>query len=106
MTIITFAKSTIVHSGIVAGMVFLGACDGPTSPYMDTVSTVPHQGGHCNSRNLQWMIGQPETAIGATEISGPIRVIRHGDAATTDHVTTRTNFRMDVDGRIAEITCG
>ena len=60
----------------------------------------------CNAARYGHLIGRPITMPGMIEESADLRHIYPDSQVTMDFREDRVNFKIDEDGRIAEITCG
>lgn len=60
----------------------------------------------CNAARYAHLIGRPIDMPGMVEESADLRHIYPDSQVTMDFRPDRVNFRIDEDGRIAEITCG
>lgn len=111
----TFSKSTFSAS-ILAAAFLLQGCEPQVPEYFQEVDAVATQRAAttqartttqaCNATTLQWMVGQPQDVIAGIELAGPVRIIGPGQSVTADVDRTRTNFYIDVAGRITRVTCG
>ena len=112
-------SNTVLRRGfgasILAAAFLLQGCEPSVPEYFQEVDVVATQRATqtqatttqaCNATTLQWMIGQPQTVIAGIELVGPVRVIGPNQSVTTDVDRTRTNFYIDVAGRITRVTCG
>jgi len=108
-------KTWGLRAVVIAGVGVVAACQPASSPYMDSVALdtqaiaaaqAPTNTQGCGVGSVRWLIGQPESSIASINISGPVRVVPVDGAVTMDNVPNRKNFILDVDGRIARITCG
>ncbi len=86
----------------------------PTGAVTDTPNPVPADRPEaaetapedCNTDDYADWLGQPGTAVESMTFERPVRVIPEGSAVTMDFLPYRVNFKLDADGRVAEITCG
>lgn len=115
MTFSKTQKTWGLRAAAITGVALLTACQPANSPYMNSVALdtqaiaaaqAPTNTQGCGVGSVRWLVGQPESSIASINISGPMRVVPVGGAVTMDHVPNRKNFILDVDGRIARITCG
>ena len=60
----------------------------------------------CDASTYGTLVGQDATALEKILILGMVRVIRPGDAVTTDFRAARINFNIDDSGTISRIFCG
>ena len=60
----------------------------------------------CGAPDLQFLRGQPETALQTMKFGVPVRIIRPGMAVTMDYNPTRLNIEIDETGEIFRISCG
>ncbi len=60
----------------------------------------------CNAARYAHLIGRPIDMPGMIEPSADLRHILPDSQVTMDFRPERVNFRVNEDGRIAEITCG
>ena len=97
---------------VIATAFILQGCEPSVPEYFQQVDVVAAQTSSatstrsCNANTLQWMVGQPEGVIAGVELAGPVRVIGVNQAITMEHNPARTNFYLDVAGRITRVTCG
>jgi hypothetical protein len=91
-------------------VLMLAGCSAPSGGGRDPgAAVVPGRGGDpvpCGADVLAALVGQPLTALPGDEVSGPIRVIRPGDAVTEDFIRTRLNVSLDGNDVIAALSCG
>lgn len=60
----------------------------------------------CGAAGLQALIGQPESAVTALALPGPVRVIRPGMPVTMDYNPARLNVDVNDRGTIVAVRCG
>lgn len=60
----------------------------------------------CGAVALQPLVGQRLRALDAGAQSGPVRIIRPGQAVTMDYIEARLNVEVDARNRITRIACG
>lgn len=61
--------------------------------------------GACGADTMADLIGQPVTAYDASGHSGPVRIIRPGDAVTMDYRADRLNVMLDDQDVITGLAC-
>jgi hypothetical protein len=62
--------------------------------------------GDCGAAALQPLVGQPASVLQTMRFSGPVRIIRPGQAVTMDYNAARLNIHVDTDEVIARVSCG
>ncbi|MFV0490464.1 MAG: I78 family peptidase inhibitor [Pseudorhodobacter sp.] len=60
----------------------------------------------CKLSDVAYLRGQPASAIGATGLSQPTRIINPGDVVTQEYSANRINFYIDEMGMVGRISCG
>jgi len=103
-------------ASVLAAAFLLQGCEPAVPEYFQEVDVVATQQAAttqdrittqaCNATTLQWMVGQPQAVIAGIELAGPVRIIGPNQSVTADVDRTRTNFYIDVAGRITRVTCG
>ena len=103
-----------------AMMLALSACDLPvytadgaveqgSTPSVDAgarPTEAPNVRGSCGASTLQWLVGQPDSALQAMSFPASMRVIRPGTRITQDVVPGRLNVSVSGAGVITAVTCG
>lgn len=107
----TFTKSRAALAiSLTAGMAFLAACAPEGGDYMESVALTNKPlntaTASCGANQMGWLIGQPESTLAAVSIAGPVAVILAGEGAPSGSDPSRLNVNMDINGRIASLTCG
>lgn len=93
---------------VTGGALLLAACNhaGPTSTYMDSVDVDLPPPPSCNASTLQWMVGQPESAVTGIAFENPVRVVHAGEVVTQEYIANRTTFLIDDTGVVSTVSCG
>ena len=88
-----------VFAGAAAGL--LAACGGPAPPQVQ-----PDFLASCGGDQMQGMIGQPQSALGAVMLGERTRLISPGMRVTEDYAPSRLNIYLSEAGIITQIRCG
>mgnify|MGYP000530713279 CR=1 FL=1 len=104
---------SLIRYFILAGLVALAGCTGPTGPISSGASSGPVTGSFptgidntCDGERYGTLVGQDATALERVLILGQVRVIRPGMVVTQDYRPERINFEIGTDNRVTRITCG
>ncbi len=100
----SFGKSKLY--AVLGTTLFLAACNHVGQPYMNTVNGNMPAPPSCQASTLQWMVGQPESAISGIELTNPIRIVKPGTSVTMDYNASRLTFTLDETGVISTVSCG
>lgn len=60
----------------------------------------------CAAKDLQYLIGQPESVLDTMRFGTVVRIERPGDIHTMEYSAERTRIIIGDDGRIARVICG
>ena len=82
-----------------------GSSAEPPAASEEQMAAIPED-DTCNAARYAHLIGRPIDMPGMIEASPDLRHIHPDTQVTMDFRPDRVNFRIDEDGRIAEITCG
>ena len=96
---------------LIPALITLAACTPPvpTLPPLDRAAapqTVAGPADSCGAAGLQVLVGQDVALFESQSRTGPSRILRPGQAATTDFSAQRVNVAVDGQNRVTRITCG
>ena len=74
-------------------------------PVMPPEGPLPNEAA-CGADQLQELVGQRASRLETIRFSGPVRVIRPGEAVTMDYLPNRLNIYIDDYERITDVRCG
>jgi hypothetical protein len=60
----------------------------------------------CAAKDLQYLVGQPETVLETMRFGTVVRIERPGDVITMEYSAERTRIIIGEDKRIARVICG
>jgi hypothetical protein len=60
----------------------------------------------CAAKELQHLVGQPESVLETMRFGTVVRIERPGDIHTMEYSAERTRIIIGEDGRIARVICG
>ncbi|WP_322890339.1 MULTISPECIES: I78 family peptidase inhibitor [unclassified Yoonia] len=86
---------------ILIPLLLLAAC-----ATVDNPGTAPTLPDTCGASEYTYLVGQPDTALQRVLIMDEVRIIRPDTMVTMDFRPERINFKIDAQGRIADVTCG
>ena len=86
-------------------VLFVSACAAPERPELAR-SRAPTGPTPCGAEQHQALIGAEFETLMATEILGPVRVIRPNSAVTMDFIEARLNIALDENDRVIRLSCG
>ena len=74
-------------------------------PVMPPEGPLPNEAA-CGADQLQDLVGQRASRLETIRFSGPVRIIRPGEAVTMDYLPNRLNIYIDDYERITDVRCG
>ncbi|EJL78038.1 I78 family peptidase inhibitor [Variovorax sp. Varisp85] len=96
----------------VASAALMAACAAPApAPAPAPAAPPPEPVYQCNADGARFAVGQPltpqlEAAARVRAAAGTVRVLKPGDAATTELNGGRLNLDVDARSRVTDVRCG
>jgi hypothetical protein len=84
-------------------LVGLSACSGVASPSREGAIAST---GTCPAKDLQYLVGQPRSALFTMRFGSEVRIEMPGEMYTMDYKAARTRIVISTDERIARVLCG